>query len=58
MQLTNLDHTIREGNRVISDPAVQPKPFDHGKRSRTNAKAQRCKDASNSAVGDHHLPGE
>jgi hypothetical protein len=25
---TRLDHTIREGNRVISDPAVQPKAFD------------------------------
>jgi hypothetical protein len=27
-QLTSLDHTIREGNSVISDPAVQPKAFD------------------------------
>ena len=27
-QLTSLDHTIREGNSVISDPAVQPKTFD------------------------------
>ena len=27
-QLTSLDHTIREGNRVISDPAVHPKAFD------------------------------
>jgi hypothetical protein len=26
--LTSLDHTIREGNRVISGPAVQPKAFD------------------------------
>jgi hypothetical protein len=26
--LTRLDHTIREGNRVISAPAVQPKAFD------------------------------
>jgi hypothetical protein len=26
--LTSLDHTIREGNSVISDPAVQPKAFD------------------------------
>jgi hypothetical protein len=24
----SLDHTIREGNRVISDPAIQPKAFD------------------------------
>jgi hypothetical protein len=27
-QLTRLDHTIREANSVISDPAVQPKAFD------------------------------
>ena len=27
-QLTSLDHTIREGNRVISDPAIHPKAFD------------------------------
>ena len=27
-QLTRLDHTIRAGNSVISDPAVQPKAFD------------------------------
>jgi SAM-dependent methyltransferase len=27
-QLTSLDHTIREGNSVISDPAVHPKAFD------------------------------
>ena len=27
-QLTSLDHTIREGNSVITDPAVQPKAFD------------------------------
>jgi SAM-dependent methyltransferase len=27
-QLTSLDHTIREGNSVISDPAVNPKAFD------------------------------
>src|ERR1017187_5655319 len=27
-QLTSLDHTIREGNSVISAPAVQPKAFD------------------------------
>jgi len=26
--LTSLDPTIREGNSVISDPAVQPKAFD------------------------------
>jgi len=26
--LTSLDHTIREGNSIISDPAVHPKPFD------------------------------
>ena len=26
--LTSLDHTIREGNSVISDPAVHPKAFD------------------------------
>jgi hypothetical protein len=26
-QLTSLDHTIREGNSVISDPAVHPKAF-------------------------------
>ena len=26
--LTRLDHPIREGNRVISGPAVQPKAFD------------------------------
>jgi hypothetical protein len=26
--LTSLDHTIREGNSVISDPAVQPTAFD------------------------------
>ena len=58
LELTSLDHTIREGNSVISDPAVQPKAFDPGKRSRTNAKAQRCKDKSESAVGHHHLPGE
>jgi hypothetical protein len=25
--LTSLDHTIREGNSVISDPAVHPKAF-------------------------------
>jgi hypothetical protein len=28
MQLTRLDHTIREGNSVISDLAVQTKAFD------------------------------
>jgi SAM-dependent methyltransferase len=27
-QLTSLDHTIREGNSVISDPAVHPEAFD------------------------------
>jgi hypothetical protein len=27
-QLTSLDHTIREGNGIISDPAVHPKAFD------------------------------
>ena len=27
-QLTSLDHTIREGNGVISDPAVRRKAFD------------------------------
>jgi hypothetical protein len=27
-RLTRLDYTIREGNSVISDPAVQPKAFD------------------------------
>src|SRR5208282_3165297 len=27
-QLTSLDHTIREGNSVIGDPAVHPKTFD------------------------------
>ena len=27
-QLTSLDHTIREGNSVISDPAVHPKASD------------------------------
>ena len=27
-QLTSLDHTIREGNSVISDPAFHPKVFD------------------------------
>jgi hypothetical protein len=26
-RLTSLDHTIREGNSVISDPAVHPKAF-------------------------------
>jgi hypothetical protein len=26
--LTSLDHTIREGNSVISDPAFHPKAFD------------------------------
>ncbi|MEO8350928.1 MAG: DNA methyltransferase [Chthoniobacteraceae bacterium] len=26
--LTSLDHTIREGNSVVSDPAVDPKAFD------------------------------
>ena len=26
--LTSLDHTIREGNSVISDPAVHPRAFD------------------------------
>jgi hypothetical protein len=26
--LSRLDHTIREGNRVISGPAVQPEAFD------------------------------
>ncbi len=26
--MTSLDHTIREGNSVISDPAVHPKAFD------------------------------
>jgi hypothetical protein len=28
LELTSLDYTIREGNSVISDPAVQPKAFD------------------------------
>ena len=28
VQLTSLDHTIREGNSVISDKAVHPKAFD------------------------------
>jgi hypothetical protein len=28
LELTSLDHTNREGNNVISDPAVQPKAFD------------------------------
>ena len=32
MQLTSLD-PIREGNSVLSDPAVQPKAFDPGKRN-------------------------
>ena len=27
-QLTSLDHTTREGNSIISDPAVHPKAFD------------------------------
>src|ERR1035437_5998684 len=27
-RLTSLDHTIREGNGIISDPAVHPKAFD------------------------------
>jgi hypothetical protein len=27
-KLTSLDHAIREGNSVISDPAVHPKAFD------------------------------
>jgi hypothetical protein len=27
-RLTSLDHTIREGNSIISDPAVHPKAFD------------------------------
>ena len=27
-QLTSLDHTIRKGNSIISDPAVHPKAFD------------------------------
>lgn len=27
-QLTSLDHTIREGNSIINDPAVHPKGFD------------------------------
>ncbi len=27
-QLTSLDHTIREGNSVISDPAIHPKAFN------------------------------
>ena len=27
-QLTSLDHNIREGNSVVSDPAVHPKAFD------------------------------
>jgi hypothetical protein len=27
-QLTSLDHSIREGNSVVSDPAVHPKAFD------------------------------
>jgi len=27
-QLTSLDHTIRQGNSVISDPAVHPQAFD------------------------------
>ena len=26
--MTSLDHTIREGNSIISDPAVHPKAFD------------------------------
>jgi hypothetical protein len=28
LELSSLEHTIREGNSVISDPAVQPKAFD------------------------------
>jgi hypothetical protein len=28
LELTSLDHTIREGNSIIRDPAVQPKAFD------------------------------
>jgi hypothetical protein len=28
LELTSLDHTIRKGNSVISDPAVQPKALD------------------------------
>ena len=27
-RLTSLDHTIREGNSIISDPTVHPKAFD------------------------------
>ena len=27
-QLTSLDHTIREGNSITSDPAVHPNAFD------------------------------
>ena len=27
-RLTSLDHTIREGNSIISDPSVHPKAFD------------------------------
>jgi hypothetical protein len=27
-RLTSLDHTIREGNSIITDPAVHPKAFD------------------------------
>src|SRR5208337_1743117 len=27
-RLTSLDHTIREGNSIISDPAVHPNAFD------------------------------
>jgi hypothetical protein len=27
-RLTSLDHTVREGNSVVSDPAVHPKAFD------------------------------
>jgi hypothetical protein len=27
LELPSFDHTIREGNSVISDPAVQPKAF-------------------------------
>jgi hypothetical protein len=27
-QLTSLDHTIREGNSVVSDRAARPKAFD------------------------------
>ena len=42
--LTSLDHTIREGNSVVSDPTVHPKAFDWQAASRSlRAGRLRCR---------------